>query len=139
MFFVFLSGSCSYLSWAPARRQRPITATQSSPHLSQRFHPFPPFPQPERSLLAGGVLGEVAQTTHRHSGVSCALVGVGWRNGTGGCSWRACPDIHGQRASAVHRQLTSADKSQPTKGIRHSQGIVDPHPGRFPRDGGIFS
>lgn len=55
---------------------------------------------PERSLLAGGVLGKVAQTTHRHCGVSCALVGVGWRNGTAG-SWRAGPDIHGQRASVV--------------------------------------
>ena len=62
---------------------------------------FPlPWGQPERSLLAGGVLGKVAQTTHRHCGVSCALVGVGWRNGTAG-SWRAGPDIHGQRASVV--------------------------------------
>ena len=98
-----IASSSSYLSCAGARRHRPITSTQSSPHLhTYSFNLILSSscqPKPERSLLAGGVLGEVAQTTHRHCAVSCALVGLGWRNGTGGSWRRACPDIHGQRAS----------------------------------------
>ena len=47
--------------------------------------------------------------------MSCALVGVGWRNGTAG-SWRACPDIHGQRASvpACHQLIKVSLRRQQT-------------------------